>query len=135
MWRRRPRGTVPEDLRAAFRAFTETARTVEEAKIALMSAVPRGRPGAPLAEALAGYEAGIQAALGSMPAWSNDAVEACWRSCCDGLREALRRAERLRLQDSPEGYEELVPSIHGLLEPLEAFGEALERFRELGIRA
>jgi hypothetical protein len=111
--------------------FVRVVDRVEESKAALVDAAPTGRPArVPLAEALAGFEEGLAAAELAMPAWRSNRTERVWADCRSGLEEARRRAERLRLEANPEGYEELVAVIDLLLEPLEAFRRASVWFAE-----
>jgi hypothetical protein len=110
-------------------------RLVEDAMEALVAARPSGRgPGVPAAEAVAGFEEGIRAARETMSGWRSSDVEVdvdvdAWRACLAGLDEASRRAERLRLEPPPEGYEELYGALGDLLEPLEVFAHTLDRLR------
>ena len=102
-----------------------------------MAAVPvSGRVrGAPLAEALAGFEGGLADASASMERWRVEEVMAEWLVCADGLREAKVRAERLRLHGSPRAYEELVAELDDLMAPLETFERAARAVRDLERRA
>ena len=103
---------------------------VERATASLVAAVPRsGRlPGVPLAEALAGFEAGLADArhaldvLRGRPTDGADAV-ALDRlgTCARALDEAGARAEAFRLGEPPRTYEELIAAIADLTDPLEAF--------------
>lgn len=107
---------------------------VELAKASLVAAAPGQRgSGVELAEALFGFELGLAEASAAMPGWRSVEVDEDWWRCREALDEAARRAERLRLEGSPEGYEELAGVLADLLEPLEAFEVALARFRELGL--
>jgi len=107
---------------------------VEEAKEALAAAAPGGRSsGAPLAEALAAFDECLGEARGSMPSWRRPGLDEVWGACRRGLEEAMRRAERFRLGDTPEGYEQLYGELADLMEPLDAFAVALDRFHELGL--
>lgn len=108
--------------------------TVEEAKNGLSAAAPGGRSaGIPLAEALAAFEQGLRDASASMPAWRRPEVAEVWTACQEGLQEAGGRAECLRLGDAPDGYEQLYGELGDLMEPLDSFIRAVERFRELGL--
>jgi hypothetical protein len=120
-------------LRHAFQAFRTTVDRMERAKASLVSAAP-GQRGSdvPLAEALFGFELGLAEASAGMLAWRVPEVDEAWWRCREGLDEATRRAESLRLEGSPQGYEELAGVLADLLEPLQPFAEALQRFRELG---
>lgn len=121
-------------VRQAAAAFAWTVELVEEGKEALSTAAPTGRrPGAPLASALAAFESSLTRASESMPPWRIPEVEDGWSSCMNALEESSRRAERLRLEENPEGYEQLYGLLSDLMTPLEAFGAALECFRELGL--
>jgi hypothetical protein len=132
---RRRLGDVPPEIAAAADAFALARDAVERAKASLVTAVRSGRaPGAPLAEALAGFEHHLAEADAAMPAWDSDALRGEWRACRDGLDESCRRAERLRLEGSPELYEELVAELADLMDPLGAFADAARRLRDLGVR-
>jgi hypothetical protein len=133
MFRRRRSVAVSPELLEAFASFRQAVDAVEEAKRRLASAAPGGRtPGIPLVEALAGFEEGLRDAAGEMPGWRRAEVEDVWLACAAALEESGRRAARLRLGDVPEGYEQLYGTLGDLMDPLVAFGEAVERFRELG---
>lgn len=86
---------------------------IERAKADLVEAVPspRGVPGRPLAEALLAFEEGLREAA------SAPELPAEWRAA---LRDALDRAERLRLEAPPLDYEGLVTVLADLLAPLDA---------------
>jgi uncharacterized protein with von Willebrand factor type A (vWA) domain len=106
---------------------------VEQAKASLAAAAPGGRAqGAPLAEALTGFDVALRGAGRAMSAWRTAEVEDAWQQCAAGLREASRRAEAFRLGEAPSGYEQLYTVLADLMEPLETFAAALSRFRELG---
>jgi hypothetical protein len=133
---RRPRADdVPPDVTEAAGAFPPARDAVERAKASLMTAIRSGRaPGAPLAEALAGFEHHLADADTAMPGWRMDVVRSEWAACRNGLDEARRRAETLRLEGSPEVYEELATALADLMEPLEPFADAARRLRDLGAR-
>jgi hypothetical protein len=131
----RARPADPEIERAGA-AFAGALADVEAAKAALVSAVRSGRaPGAPLAEALAGFEAGLSAADGSMPDWRIPAFEQEWTACFRGLAEARAAAEALRLSvRPPDIYEELIAALDDLMDPLAPFEGAAAAFRRMGAR-
>jgi hypothetical protein len=133
--RLRDRSQAPDQVREAFGRFRECAELVEEAKASLAAAAPGGRgAGVPIAQALAEFESGLVKAGPAMSSWRAGEVEDVWRDCSEALREASRRAEALRLGEPPEAYEQLYGVLGDLMEPLEAFGAALARFRDLGAR-
>lgn len=100
---------------------------VEEAKGAAVSAVPNPRGQArPLAEALFEFEGGLREARSRMASWPDADPH---RAACEaGLDEALRRAERLRLEAPELTYESLLATIAELLDPLEPFEAAARSF-------
>jgi hypothetical protein len=126
---------VSPELRRAGEAFAETLEAVEGAKATLVTAVRSGRaPGAPLAEALAGFEVRLAEAARTMEAWRTPAVEEVWSACHDALNEARRRAETFRLSEpSPRIYEHLIAALEDLMDPLEPFERATQAFREAGV--
>jgi hypothetical protein len=123
-------------MKQAGQAFASTLAAVEGAKAALVSSVRAGRaPGAPLAEALAGYESGLAGADTSMPLWHIPEVSDVWERCRTGLTEARRRAERLRIAGEPPAiYEDLIAALEDLMDPLDPFEDASRSFRDLGLR-
>jgi hypothetical protein len=130
---RRRRARLSPALAEAEPAFGVTLAVVEEAKAAVVATVRSGRAeGVPLAEGLAAFETGVREAEGSMAAWRRPEVESEWAGCLEALAESARRAEWLRLEGSPAIYEELIGEIADLLDPLDAFEAAGERFRTLG---
>jgi hypothetical protein len=132
--RRKAERSADAALRDALAILRRTATLVEEAKRGLVAAAPAGRSaGIPLAEALAAFEQGLDEAAASMSPWRRPEVIEAWDACMMGLEEAGRRAERLRLGDPPEGYEQLYGELEDLMEPLDAFAGAFERFRKLGV--
>jgi hypothetical protein len=131
---RRRRSEVSPEVTSAFRVFLEVLATVEGAKATLASAAPGGRAaGIALAEALMGFQSGLDVARDRMAGWQDQSVTSEWDACRGALEEAERRAERLRLGAEPEGYEQLYRALGDILEPLDAFGRAYERFQELGV--
>jgi hypothetical protein len=127
------RKTLPDELVRRLEGLRAVVNEIEAAKSALTGTVPTTRAaGTPLAEGIHELEQRLAAGQKLMPAWRHPALEDEWRACVDGLRESLDRARRLR-EDPPElaGFEGLIWAIDRLLEPLEAFEAAAERFRTL----
>jgi hypothetical protein len=127
------RRRLPDDLLGLLEELRQVVAEVEAAKRTLTGTVPTTRaPGTPLAEGIHELERRLTAAQELMPAWRHEAVEAEWRACDDGIRESLDRARRLR-EDPPDlaGFEGLIWAVDRLLEPLDAFEAAADRFRTL----
>lgn len=126
MRRRRP----PSELDPVRGAFEAVLRLVEEAKEALVDAMPRARaPGRPLADALLDFEEGLREASARMGGWRHEAVAEEWDRCSAGLRGALRRAEELRLGAPDLTFDALAFTVQDLMSPLEPFEAAADRFR------
>jgi hypothetical protein len=133
MLRRRRTGQLTPELGLALEAFDLTIQAVDDAKATLLLGIPFGRSSRlPLAEAVLGFERGIADARSRMAGWRISEVEPEWRACSVSLDRAAAGAERLRLGESTEAYEELVPVLDALLDPLGAFDAAAARIRALG---
>jgi hypothetical protein len=120
-------------LEPAFRAFTEVVEAIEPAKAAVADVLPGTRlPGRPLNDALVEYRAGIEGAGISMAGWRRPEVEGEWQACAAGLQIAEARATALLGHEhDPQGFEALLGTVQGLIEPLDPFVAAAERFRSL----
>jgi hypothetical protein len=127
------RKTVPEELRPAFESFGATLRVIDEAKDCLTAVMPSTRlPGRPLADALAEFETLLGRARNEMEGWNAPEVAPEWRAAEASIARSQDRARRLREEASvPEGFESLLSTVGALLDPLDAFGAAAIRFREL----
>lgn len=127
------RKRLPEQLEQPLAALRAVVVEVEASKAAMTRTVPSTRSaGTPLAEGILELEQRLAAAQESMATWRHPELEAEWLACDAGIRESLERARRLR-EDPPElgGFEGLIWAVDQLLEPLEAFDAAAERFRTL----
>ena len=131
--RRRRRNPSPE-VQGRIEALSGVVDAVGRAKDGLAAARPSRRgEGVPLAEALSAFEVGLAEADAGMAAWRWPDLERTWIQCRAGLIESRRRAERLRLSGTPpSGYEQLYGVLGDLMDPLDAFEDALEEVRRLG---
>lgn len=127
------RRRLPSLLQASRRSFQDLLPGLEVAKSALIDSVPGTRlPGRPLAETLLEFEEGLRQVREQMETWRVPEVQDAWTRASEGLDEAIRQAERVRLSASaPAGFEGLIGLVGELMAPLDAFGEAAERFRDL----
>ena len=127
------RKALPDALVPSFRAFHDVLDEIEPAKAGLTEVVPGTRlPGRPLDDALAGFAARLTRARDLMPGWRRPELEDEWSACAAGLAIALDRATQL-LDDAYEasGFGSLVGVVEGLLDPLEPFAQAEDRFASL----
>ncbi|MDP9342582.1 MAG: hypothetical protein M3Q23_10935 [Actinomycetota bacterium] len=126
------RKRLPEDLAEAGAGFTVTLRLVEAAKEAITLGLPTSRaPGRPLGEALFAFEEDLRESEGLMDTWWHPALASEWDRCRDGVREALRRAEELRLAAPELSFDQMAFTIQDLMAPLEPFEDAALRFHAL----
>jgi len=131
------RKELPPELEPAFRAFSRVVDAIEPAKAAVADVLPGTRlPGRPLNDALTEYRAGIDRARAGMDGWRRPEVEPEWTACAAGLTLAVDRAQALAGHEADlEGFEGLLWTVQGLIEALDPFVAAAERFRNLRIRA
>ncbi len=128
------RKRLPGDLAGPGAAFAATLRLVEAAKEAMAMGMPTSRaPGRPLGEALFAFEEDLRQSEQLMDGWWHPAVAPQWDRCRDGVREALRRAEELRLAAPDLSFDQTAFTIQDLIAPLDPFEEAALRFH--GLRA
>jgi hypothetical protein len=127
------RKRLSAELETALVELRPVAGEVEAAKDAMTGTVPSTRSaGTPLAEGILELEQRLAMAQALMPAWRHPDLEEEWRACDAGIHESLERARRMR-EDPPDlgGFEGLIWAVDQLLQPLEAFEAAAERFRTL----
>ena len=124
---------LPDALVPSFRAFHVVLDEIEPAKAGLTDVVPGTRlPGRPLDDALEEFVERLTRARSAMPAWRRPQLEDEWSACRDGLAITLERASEL-LDEGNEaaGFGSLLGLVESLLDPLEPFADAEERFASL----
>jgi hypothetical protein len=127
------RKSLSPDLAERFVAFQSVLEELEPAKAGLTDVLPGTRmPGRPLDDALVEFERRLERARTSMPAWRHPDVETEWVACEEGVGAALDLARRAR-EDAPDviGFEGLLGLVEELMDPLDPFVAAEERFRGL----
>ena len=129
----RRRKELPSYLRASYEAFQAVLEEIEPAKAGLADVLPGTRlPGRPLNDALGEYRTRLERATTAMGAWRGPEVDDVWRACAEGLALGIERATRLlQMDDDPPGFEGLLGTIEQLMDPLDPFAAAEERFRSL----
>jgi hypothetical protein len=129
----RRRKQLPPELAARYEAFQAVLDEVEPAKAGVADVLPGTRlPGRPLRDAVGEYRERLVRAERAMPAWRAPELECEWTECSEGLEVAMDRATRLLALDAdPAGFEGLLGTVEQLLDPLEPFAAADERFRSL----
>ena len=126
------RKRLPEDLIPVYAAFEAVLAELEPGKAALADVLPGTRlPGRPLHAALAGFADHLEAATPLMPAWRSPPVDDEWLACRDGVAIARDRTAAAIGVEDPAGFEALLGLVSSLLDPLEPFADAEERFRRL----
>lgn len=124
MFRRRARRLPP--------GFEKVALHVEEAKAAVLEAVPAPRrPPPPLSECLLRFDESLREARAALEAWRPDAPRPVWERCRAAVEEASRRGEWLRLEAPEMDFESLVLVLGDVSAPLDAFLEAEHELRRI----
>jgi len=127
------RKELPASLAAPFAAFHAVVDEIEPAKAGIADVLPSTRlPGRPLHDAVEAYLVRLRRALALMPDWRCPEVDDIWLQCMEGLALGLERAERLLGMDQdPVGFEGLLGTVEQLMDPLDPFATAEDRFRSL----
>ena len=129
------RRELPADLAPADQAFRLVLEELEPAKAGLSDVLPGTRmPGRPLHDALEEFATRLERAAALMPGWRRPELDDVWLRCQAGLQRARELAGTL-LREAPDvaGFEQLLGLVEELLDPLEPFADAEDRFR--GLRA
>ena len=132
------RKALPAELSAAHEAFAAQAQRVEAARQALLSCLPdgRGRARAPLEVGIELLADEIDAVRPQMPAWRVAELEEAWRDCASAMDYARGRVDRaLSIVGATDELHDLVAEVAALVQPLEAWADAEERWRALRRRA
>ena len=131
------RKQLPPELEEPYRAFLRVLEEIEPAKAGLADVLPGTRlPGRPLNDAVEEYVSRLVRAKPTMRDWQVPALEPEWRACSEGLERAVDRGRRvLALDREPEGFEGLLGAVEYLMDPLDPFVAAAERFRRLRRRS
>ena len=128
------RKALPPELSAAHEAFAAQAQRVEAARLALLSCLPdgRGRARAPLEVGIDLLADEIDAVRPLMEAWRVAAVEEAWADCASAMDYARSRVDRARrVVGATDELHDLVAEVAALVQPLEAWADAEERWRAL----
>jgi len=127
------RKELPTELRGSHDAFHAVLEEIEPAKAGLVDVLPSTRlPGRPLNDAVGEYRTRLVRATSAMAAWRRPEVEDVWQACTQGLAQGIERATRLLESDAdPHGFEGLLGTVEQLMDPLDPFAGAEERFRAL----
>ena len=127
------RKELPAELRGPYEAFQAVLEEIEPAKAGLADVLPSTRlPGRPLNDAVGEYRTRLMRATSKMAAWRRPELEDVWRACTDGLAHGIERATRLLERGTdPAGFEGLLGTVEQLMDPLDPFAAAEERFRSL----
>jgi hypothetical protein len=127
------RKALPAHLVSRHDAFLAVLAEIEPGKAGLADVLPGTRlPGRPLRDAVTEFRDRLIRAQDLMPAWRCPEIEVEWSACEQGVRSAIGRAVRLLEQpEDPAGFEGLLGTVEQLMDPLDPFVPAAERFRRL----
>jgi hypothetical protein len=127
------RKQLPAELVDPFETFQRILEELEPAKAGIADVLPGTRlPGRPLNDAVGEYRDRLERASALMPMWRCEPLESLWHACDEGIVLALDRADRLLALDrDPDGFGGLLGTAEQLLDPLDPFAAAAERFRSL----
>ncbi len=127
------RKELPAHLVARHDAFLAVLAEIEPGKAGLADVLPGTRlPGRPLRDAVTEFRDRLVHSEDLMPAWRCPEIEDEWRASDQGVRSAIDRATRLlELPEDPAGFEGLLGTVEQLMDPLDPFVSASERFRRL----
>jgi hypothetical protein len=131
------RRSLPPGLVERYEAFHRVLDEIEPAKAGVADVLPGTRlPGRPLKDAVGEYRERLARASQIMTTWRCPEVETEWVACAEGVASALDRGKRLLALDAePAGFEGLLGTVEQLLDPLDPFVAAEERFRSLRRRS
>jgi hypothetical protein len=126
------RKVLAPDLAEAEAAFHAVLEVLEPAKAGLADVLPGTRmPGRPLQDALEAFGRSLAAAEERMARWRRPELEAEWLACEAGIERAQARVRSAGVGDEPAAFEGLLGLVTSLLDPLEPFADAEDRFRRL----
>ena len=127
------RKELPAQLVGRHDAFRAVLVEIEPGKAGLADVLPGTRlPGRPLRDAVTEFRDHLIRAQDLMRAWRCPELEDEWRACDQGVQQAIQRAGRLlELPEDPVGFEGLLGTVEQLMDPLDPFVAAAERFRKL----
>jgi hypothetical protein len=129
MFRRKPE--PPEDRHAAWRTFLDCAEVIEGGRRVLLGTLPTGRvEPAPVGVGADALRRAIVDARGWMHDWRVEELEHEWRDCARALDEAEAAIDEVvEVAASTDELEELLESLQGVIDPLDAFADAERAWR------
>jgi hypothetical protein len=130
------RKTMPSHLVRRWEAFQAQASRVEAARRALLGCLPVGRVDpAPVPVGLDLLSDELAAVRAEMDVWKTAEVAQAWEACRDAIDEALGAIPHAHEVAKASGeLEELLGAVSDVVEPLEAWAAAEQRWRALRTR-
>ena len=117
---------MPGHLRPFWQSFLSQAERVEGARQALLGCLPVGRVDpAPVPVGLDLLHDELGAVRKDLDAWYVDEIEDSWRAVSAAIDESLAAVPEAReIAASSRELEELLDAVGGVVEPLDAWGDA-----------
>jgi hypothetical protein len=127
--RRKPE--LPEAHHDAWWAFLDCAEVIEGGRRVLLGTLPTGRvEPAPIAMGTDAVRRAIADARGWMPRWKLHELVDEWATCTTALDEAEAALDEVdQVAASTRELEELLESLQGVIDPLDAFADAEREWR------
>ena len=128
------RKVLPAEIRPAWEAFSTQAHRVQQAREALLSCLPvgRGSQRAPVQVGIELMRDELDAVRPEMASWRVEAVEEAWQDCVGATDRARARVDRaLAVADTTDEIHDLYHEVAAIVQPLEAWADAEERWHQL----
>ena len=128
-FRRRPH--LPDDRRAAWWAFLDSAELLEGGRRTLLGALPTGRvEPAPIAVGTQALRRAVADVRAWLPRWLVPDVADEHAACAGALDEADRRLDALeRIAAETDELDHILDEVRHLMDRLDAFADAEKAFR------
>ncbi|HEV2890283.1 MAG TPA: hypothetical protein VGX28_07875 [Frankiaceae bacterium] len=131
---RRRQRALPPDLVPVHEAFLRCAEHVDLAQRAMIRCVPSSARSMalPLAVGAETLRVSLGEARAAMPAWRHPAVEGAWLACERAIDRTLAGVDgAVATAEATKELEVALTAVQDLLDPLHAFVDAEEAFRQL----
>ena len=128
------RKALPPEIAPAWETFAAQAQRVQQAREALLSCLPvgRGTQRAPVQVGIELIRDELDAVRPEMGGWRVEPVEDAWQDCVGATDRARARIGRaLDVAASTDEAHDLYHEVAAIVQPLEAWADAEERWHQL----